>query len=59
MRLKNAHYKEEVMAKVLSRMLLRRKMYSFQVIKQFYNFPDETISESASIDPYDRLFFHD
>lgn len=47
------------MLEALEKMLQRRKRYSFQVIKQFYLFPDETISDNESIDTYDRIFYHD
>jgi hypothetical protein len=40
-------------------MVERRKRYSFQMVKLLYMFPDDTFSESVSVNSYDRLFFHE
>ena len=59
MRRKNEKYNHSHLLEVLSKLELKRKRYSFQVIKQFFLFPDETISEDFSVNTYDRLFFDD
>lgn len=40
-------------------MFEKRKRYSFQMVKLLYMFPDDTFSESISVNSYDRLFFRE
>lgn len=44
---------------LLSGMTIKRKSYAFQLIKQFFLFPDESVSSERTVSKYDRLIFSD
>lgn len=44
---------------LLSGMVVKRKSYSFQLLKQFFLFPDETSSSEQTVSKYDKLIFSD
>ena len=48
-----------LMSSILIGVLIRRKRFYFQILKQFILFPDESDSSSYSISKYDKLIFSD
>jgi len=44
---------------LMSGMFVKRKSYSFQLVKQFFLFPDESESSEKTVSKYDRLIFSD
>jgi hypothetical protein len=40
-------------------MITKRKSYAFQLVKQFFLFPDESESSERTVSRYDRLIFSD
>lgn len=48
-----------VLASLLSSLQLKRASYSFQLLKQFFLFPDESDSSQKTVSKYDSLIFSD
>jgi hypothetical protein len=44
---------------LLTGMIIKRKSYSFQLLKQFFLFPDESESSERTVSKYDKLIFDD
>lgn len=59
LRKEHSNFKEIIMVTFLEEMFLRRKRYSFQQIKLKFMFPDDTFSETMSVNSYDPLLFND
>jgi hypothetical protein len=49
----------EVMYNLLHQLLFKKKRYTFQVLKQFFLFPEGSSSSVMSVEKYDRLIFND
>jgi len=48
-----------LLASLLANMRLKRVSYSYQLLKQFFLFPDDTESSQKTVDQYDKLIFSD
>lgn len=48
-----------LLASLLTNLQLKRVSYSYQLLKQFFLFPDDTDSSQKTVDRYDRLIFSD
>lgn len=48
-----------LLASLLANLLLKRRSYSMQLLKQFILFPDETDSSQKTVSKYDGLIFSD
>jgi len=59
LRKEHSNYKEVLMGQLLEELFIRRKRYSFQMIKLKFMFPDDSFSENMSVNSYDRLFYND
>lgn len=49
----------EVMYNLLNQFLFKKKRYTFQVLKQFFLFPEGSSSSVMSVEKYDKLIFSD
>jgi hypothetical protein len=48
-----------LLASLLANMRLKRVSYSYQLLKQFILFPDDSESSQKTVDQYDKLIFSD
>lgn len=53
------HKNALLLLSLISCMIVKRKSYSFQLVKQFFLFPDESESSERTVSKYDRLIFSD
>lgn len=48
-----------LLASLMAGLAVKRKSYSFQLLKQFFLFPDESESSERTVSRYDKLIFDD
>jgi hypothetical protein len=53
------HKNALLLLSLLAGMVVKRKSYCFQLVKQFFLFPDESDSSERTVSRYDRLIFSD
>jgi hypothetical protein len=53
------HRQALLLASLVAGLAVKRKSYCFQLMKQFFLFPDESESSERTVSKYDRLIFDD